>query len=315
MAVKSCCVPIMGEAARAWLFPGQRGRVLAAVQHAVYLLTGDGKLVWLASPQSPKHRRCILWPHPLPRVEVDSPFLIQAQSICLEPGVNLDFSASHLWEPPALPATQVIAIRQVPGLLEAVVGSVLRRETPVEVGTFIQPILQIAADRDGIPAFQPDQRLTQIAWQAVERIARACRSHDLKGVFQPADALVGLGEGLTPYGDDFLGGLFYARSLLASTYSQFMEADLGDPLEWIGEAQSRTNLISAALLRDNISGFALEPLNRLGWAILSNQPVETACSAASDLIRVGHSTGWSMLTGFLVGMLLVFPDPPRVSRS
>jgi hypothetical protein len=78
--------------------------------------------------------------------------------------------------------------------------------------------------------------------------------------------------------------------------------------EWINAIQSRTNLISFALLEDNITGHALEPLNRFGIALLTNQPLENASSAASDLIKVGHSTGWSLLTGFLVGMLLAFTD-------
>jgi hypothetical protein len=120
--------------------------------------------------------------------------------------------------------------------------------------------------------------------------------------------LIGLGEGLTPSGDDFLGGLLFARHLLSCSYPHLLYLELSNLTEWIDANQPRTNLISFVLLKDNAAGYALDPLNRLGIALLTNQTVENANFAASDLLSVGHSTGWSLLTGFLVGMLLTFTD-------
>jgi hypothetical protein len=299
---------ILGEAARGWLFQGQHGRVLAAVTHAVYLITDAGELVWLATRESPKHRRCIQWPAPLPHLAVDSTFTIRSQSIDLESGTKLNFHASCLWEPPVLPASEIIEIEILPQIFFEVVESLLDREIPVGVGMLIRPVLQIAKTKGASINFQPENILTMTSWTVVERIARACLSHDLPGVLKHAEALIGLGEGLTPSGDDFLGGLFFARFLLSCSYPQLNYLELANLLEWIDAFQSHTNLISFALLKDNIAGHALEPLNRFGIALLTNQPEEGATSAASDLIQVGHSTGWSLLTGYLVGMLLAFPD-------
>jgi hypothetical protein len=306
-------VPIMGEAARGWLFQGQHGRVLAAVTHATYLLTEAGELLWLATQESPEHRRRIQWPAPLPRLAVDSTFTIRNRSINLEAGANLDFRASHLWEASVLPTREVVGIGLLPKNIFEVVESLLAMEMPVGFGTFIRPVLQILRKRGAAINFQPEDILTKTSWPIVERIAWACLSHDLPGVLKQAEVLIGFGEGLTPSGDDFLGGLFFARVLVSCAYPQLNYLKLTNLPEWIDTFQSHTNLISFALLKDNVTGHTLEPLNRFGLALLTNRPVECAASAAG-LIKVGHSTGWSLLTGFLVGMLLAFPEESCMPR-
>lgn len=308
-------VPIMGEAARDWLSQGQSGKVLAAVTHTTYLLTEDQELIWLATAECPKHRRCIQWPAALPRLAVGSTFTVRSRSVALESGINLDFSASHAWEAPALSVENVIKITQLPEKLLTVIESLLTKETPVGMGILIRPILEIAKKQVCSIGLQPENILTRSAWPIIERIARDCLIHDLPAVLQHAEALVGLGEGLTPSGDDFLGGLFFARVLLLCSYPQINYLGFSNLPEWIDAAQPRTNLISFALLKDNITGHALEPLNSLGLALMTNQPVECATSAASDLIQVGHSTGWSLLAGFLVGILLAFPDELCIAPS
>lgn len=304
----------MGEAARGWLSQDQRGKVLAVVTHATYLLTEAGELVWLATPESPKHRRCIQWPASLPRLAVDSTFTIQSQSIIIEGGTKLNLSGSHIWEPPALRVGDNIEIGQLSDKLIGLAELIRSRGMPVGYGLFILPILQIVKENDSSTRFQPKDIMALTAWSIVEKITQSCLHHDLPGVLKQAEALIGLGEGLTPSGDDFLGGLFFARFLLSCAYPQLNYLELANLLEWIDALQSRTNLISFTLLKDNVTGHSLEPLNRFGLALLTNQPVECAASAA-DLIKVGHSTGWSLLTGFLVGMLLAFPEESCMPRS
>jgi hypothetical protein len=253
-------------------------------------------------------------PAPLPSLAVDSTFIIRDQSITLESGTSLDFRASRVWEELELPPGDVIDIGQLPDILFAVCKSFLAAQTPVGYGAFILPVLHIAKKQEFSIPLQPKDILTTAAWPVVERIAGECLSHDLRGIFQEAERLVGLGEGLTPAGDDFLGGLFFAHHLLACSYPFLLDLEFSDLREWIAACQPRTNLISYVLLKDNFGGHALDPLNRFGIALLTNQPLARIISAASELVKVGHSTGWSLLAGFLVGMLLAFverPDSPR----
>ena len=67
----------------------------------------------------------------------------------------------------------------------------------------------------------------------------------------------------------------------------------------------RTNRISFALLSDHAAGHACEPAHRLVLALMGRESPETTYRAASDLIRVGHSTGWDLLTGAWTAWALV----------
>jgi hypothetical protein len=297
-------VPIIGNVARDCLSPGRRGVVFAAVNHANYLLTDEGELLWLTTPHSPKHRRCLQLPEPLPRLTVGSTFIIQGQSINFEEGTSLNLDSSQIWEKSALLTCDAFALGPMLAKLIGFFESFLIMESPIGFGSFILPILQIVKKRESDNKFQPDNLLTIAAWPVVESITRCCLLHDLPGVMDQAETLIGLGEGLTPSGDDFLGGLLFARYLFAHAYPHLSYLESSNLLEWIGGVQPRTNLISFVLLKDNVDGHALEPLNRFGLAFLLNNPVQSLYSSASALIKVGHSTGWNLLTGFLVGTLL-----------
>lgn len=282
--------------------------MLAAVNHAIYLLTESGELIWLASAESPLHRRCIRWPVPLPTLAVETTFLFQGRSIDLASGIKLDLCNSETWEAPVVPVQKVIEHEKLSDKLFDMVETLLSQESPRGFGEFIRPILQITRKQDISTSFLSDNFLLATTWSKVETITKACLSHDLPVVLKQADALIGLGEGLTPSGDDFLGGLFFACFLLSYSYPSLHLWKPDDLPGWIDAHRSHTNQISFALLRDNASGHALEPLNRFGLALLTNQPVGNVTSMASDLIKVGHSTGWSLLAGFVTGMLLVTPN-------
>jgi hypothetical protein len=308
MAVLVNKIPVLGEAVSSWLSQGQRGKVLAVVNHATYLLTEQGELVWLATTESPKHRRCINWPAPLPRLAVDTTFTVRGRSIDLASGTKLDLRTSEVWKAPTVPVQEVIELDILPYKLFAVFETFLSQEAPFGFGVFIRPVLQIARKKGINLSFQPGDVLTSSAWPVVERIARACLRRDPSEILKEAEALIGLGEGLTPAGDDFLGGLFFARFLLSCSYPYIHFWDPDDLPKWVDAHRSRTNQISFAFLRDNASGHALGLLNQFGIALLTNQPVEIVTSAASDLITVGHSTGWSLLAGFVTGILLATPN-------
>ena len=297
----------MGAAARGWLTPAQRGKVLAVVSHAAYLLTGEEELIWLVGAESPLHRRCVQLPGQLPSLAVDSAFSANGQSITLESGTKLDFRFSPTWEVPVPPTSEIIKLENLPPIFFSVVGSILSQESPVGMGLFLRPVVQIAKKQVPITDFLQDDFLTQAAWPIVERVARACLSHDLPGILKQAEALIGLGDGLTPSGDDFLGGLFFARHLLSRYYPHLLFLELSNLPAWVDARRQETNPISFALLRDNASGHALDPLHRFGIDLLTNHWT-AGTSPAAELVNVGHSTGWNLLTGFLVGMLLVFQD-------
>ena len=121
--------------------------------------------------------------------------------------------------------------------------------------------------------------------------------------------LIGLGPGLTPSGDDFLGGALVAlRTLQFDSAADRLAA-------WIKRhAPALTNSISLAHLSAACDGEALEPVHRALNAILENRvgdlfpmrrsqkpgkPSLTPFSPLARLGAVGHSSGWDAFGGVL----------------
>jgi hypothetical protein len=147
-----------------------------------------------------------------------------------------------------------------------------------------------------------------LAWLGIHKIAKACLWRNMPGLLQEANGLVGLGEGLTPSGDDFLGGMLFCINTIQRLYPGFVYLNSSEQALFIESARKRTHLISFTLLKDLTNGQAVEPLHELIHSILSDQPLESIW-AASGLIQMGHSTGWDLLTGALTGFLLTFRSP------
>jgi len=121
-----------------------------------------------------------------------------------------------------------------------------------------------------------------------------------------------LGEGLTPSGDDFLGGFFFCLNRLQQAYPHELDIT-SDYSVFLRRCKTRTNLISFTLLKDNACGYGLEPLELFVSALLHGDPFINLHSYAELLVNVGHSTGWDMLTGLLAGMAVTFPVSPIAS--
>jgi hypothetical protein len=131
-------------------------------------------------------------------------------------------------------------------------------------------------------------------------MASACLEHQPTRIPEIADRLIGLGEGLTPSGDDFLGGMFFAFHQLQAAYPESAIADFRLHPE---SYRTRTHQISYTLLNDLAHGYAVAPLHHLVNGLLMGEPFETIYLYVTQLTSIGHSTGWDLLTGLLVGLL------------
>lgn len=110
----------------------------------------------------------------------------------------------------------------------------------------------------------------------------------------PPDAverLIGLGPGLTPSGDDFLGGAMIALSM--SGHGEHAAA-LAEPA--LAAAADRTNRISRAHLRAAAKGLGADALHRCIDA-LARGDGEALGWALKRLDAIGHSSGWDALAG------------------
>ena len=107
-----------------------------------------------------------------------------------------------------------------------------------------------------------------------------------------AKRLVGLGPGLTPSGDDLLGGLMIALCRLGQTPQADALRRCIEPV-----LAERTNAISAALLRAAANGNGSLALHAVLESLIEGR---NTVSAVNRLARQGHSSGTDALAGILL---------------
>lgn len=112
-------------------------------------------------------------------------------------------------------------------------------------------------------------------------------------------ALLGLGMGLTPSGDDVLAGMALALHLPQSPY-HLRRADLRHAL--LRHAH-RTHAVSAAFIHDVLQGEVSSPVQAFVDLLYGNH-IEKGGEyrIIHDLTALGHSSGHDLLSGILAGL-------------
>ena len=111
--------------------------------------------------------------------------------------------------------------------------------------------------------------------------------------------LLGLGQGLTPSGDDFLAGIALALHLPQSPYHERLD-DLRNALL---RHLHRTHAISAAFIRDALHGEVSAPVQDFVCLLYGNYADEGERNRTIHaLTALGHSSGYDLLSGILAGL-------------
>ncbi len=250
--------------------PHRPARVVAATRHAVHLATGDRELPALAVVT----RDAIRLPNALvlPFSSADRPLDLNtpwagfgAGRVVIGP---VRFEPEASWTPPrvqdASSPPDLARIREATVLLDA-----SARLLP--------------------PPLAP--RLTDLR--------RALHADDAGEVRRAARALVGLGPGLTPSGDDILCGALLASRAWGGPLAPLSEA--------VADASLRTPLLSAALLRHAVRGECVPQAHAFLRALSRGGALEPALR---ELLAVGHHSGGDLARGVLaVGLGRAGPRP------
>ena len=307
------CSCRIGETACRLLVPGTCGQVLAGFSGAAYLVTERAELFWLASENAPMHVRGLRIAGHFPQLVAGENFFIEGRRINIAPDLQVDFGDASTWAMPRIPGNTASEIDQIPARVKSLLSTDLDLSQASGFGQLIPKIISLAAGQlDDKPEIDP---VLALAWLAINEIAKACLLHDMPRLLQEANALVGLGEGLTPSGDDFLGGLLFCIHTIQRLYPGFINLDSFERALFIESVKQRTHLISFTLLKDLINGQAVEPLHQWIHAVLSDQSPASIRQPASCLTRIGHSTGWDLLTGALTCLLFAFRSPDLIDSS
>lgn len=294
----------MGELAHNLLSQDTCGKVLAAFSNAIYLINAQDDIFWLATERIPIHQRAIQLVGPLPRVDVDSSYTVIDQHLELDSNFILDFSQASIWgSSPPLPGDNmpISSLSERLGTFSSLFDNL---PSPKGFGIFIQEILKLIQDQPSPHSFPKLAVASEFAWPVIQEISKACIAHDFPRILESAGELIGLGEGLTPSGDDFIGGLLFCLTTLRHVCGPFHDDGISDFSFFLEKLKPRTNFISFTMLKDHAAGHASDALHKFVNILLSGQCLESTYPLVMELIQIGHSTGWDMLAGVLTGMLI-----------
>jgi len=248
-------------------------RVFAPLRASIYIAAG-AEILWLGGPSDRMHPRAILLAAPP-----------DPSGYARDDTLTLPARRPIPWRPETLTggAAAAVALRDGARRLAARAASIGEPEG-------FGPRLMNAPLRFPLTS----------AANAADALARACVRDDASDAADAAVSLLGLGAGLTPSGDDFVGGAFFARAALA-------ELGAGDATAWSRAAATvraaaleATTVISATLLGDLLGGCSWSTLHELVRALVVDDAAR-AFDAAARLTRLGHSSGWDLLAGFIAG--------------
>lgn len=215
---------------------------------------------------------------------------------------RLSNSGSTIWTPERNRLQDAPMLREWVAQLRAAVS---RRNDIPGLGSFL------------VPGFRPkhDDYVCRSAEKPIVGIRQwlttAFGSSRTEQVDQPAwvGKLSGLGPGLTPSGDDFLGGTMITLHGLG-------EGDLSEQLWRMIQRHSdqNRNPISHAHLCAASHGMGSRPVHQ-ALAAVSNGDVDEIDLCLNDLARIGHSSGWDILTGVVTTLQAWLDAQTTIGRN
>jgi hypothetical protein len=152
-------------------------------------------------------------------------------------------------------------------------------------------------------AFTPDASVEPACAQALrsgpglaarQALEEAMEAGDLVTFAKAAWDLIGLGEGLTPAGDDCVLGALAAIHRLAP---EWLTSDRGLPHRLAVAARSRTTDVARDFLLEALDGRFAEPV----LALLTAPSARLAKRAARELLAMGATSGADTLCGIRLG--------------
>jgi hypothetical protein len=220
--------------------PGRSGEVLAVVSGVVYLgLLGPAReILWLAPEGAPLHRRCITASFRPEAVEPGLKFTSHDGYLQIGPELIVDLGQAARWEPAAFLQDRCPPLATVNKHFRNIF-SVIRCLPSRGLGRALELILypeaRGAPSRDAIWLDQ--------ALPALHEVAQACQARDMAMALKSGLRLVGLGPGLTPSGDDYLGGLLFTARYLRAAYPWEFRWDRGLILNFLGPGAPADELL------------------------------------------------------------------------
>ncbi len=220
--------------------------------------------------------------------------LVGPHELRLPPHLAISVAEAAVWTP--APPGPWSAVSLFAGL--TALGALLPERLPEEgLGVLALPWRAGGAAQSAVAAAarEPAEALSAVLHRAMARNG----DHTAPPVAE-LRALIGLGPGLTPSGDDLLGGALVALHLLGRPgLAEALWQGTGGALETRSTAISRAHLGAAAR---GLGSAALHGI--LNDLLAGKTDVLAARLAAID--RIGHTSGWDALAGATIALRAYF---------
>jgi len=211
------------------------------------------------------------------------------------------------WHSPLAQIKQPIAPSCIKSNLEEIITWLINKSDFKSYPALIQLCPYLYSIKNGnhhpAPDFDP---LLILAAEALGTLLPALSTNHQKNIKDATLALLGLGPGLTPSGDDYVTGLL----LSLAAVSDYLPDNLKLALEYLrlvvkGFAAEYTNRISLQMLLFAVEGLGSELMDKVICLLLFGVPANNSLiKAILDLIAVGASSGFDQLLGILSGAIL-----------
>jgi len=294
---------IGSEAWRLLAGPGSSGKVLAAVSKTIYLQSNSGEILWVVKASLPMHRRSLRTSFPTLPFDPGNRFFVQESCLHMGEQATIHLDEARHWNRRKVERGDVVSPAFLAALVRKTLADLCGLASPKGFGQALPVVSAIALDK-AIPPVAPDFMLGE-ALDSIIEAAEACLAKDLPRAVRTSRELVGLGAGLTPSGDDFLGGLLFTAHALQESYPQHVHWDRETLPDSIRQVREQTNSISHTLLTDLAFGYGPESLHDLVNAFIMGKEMETIMKHIIRMTEIGSTSGWDMLTGLMTGVLLM----------
>jgi hypothetical protein len=245
----------------------------------------------------------------------ETPVWPAAEGLALGSTVWIGWAGARRWAPALPQATGTPAARQA--ATNALIGILTAQAEHEGGGRIAAHLPDLLAGIDPPAVIMADAVRRGIA-AGLHALHAALQAGDPAAASAALVGLLGLGPGLTPSGDDVvcgvLAGLGWAKNTptineygainRAATSHRARESALTKPTvaglaQMVNEAApTRTNRISAALLRHAATGLLYAPALDLGAALLAGDPAAVS-DPARRLLAIGHTSGGDLAVGIL----------------
>ena len=259
---------------------GLQWEIVAAVSGAVYIIARNGELIWLTDQASALHPRAILLRAMPPDVpETGSSFESNGDSLRCE-SFTLGWQRASRWAPTWITDARAIGAGGLGQAIDA-----------------IERVLSKPSDRESTRDGGASSLFERQLVEAAGHLRRVSKKRGVLAGLQAVSGIVGLGQGLTPQGDDLLGGYLFTLHAMDASGCLSFQVDWGSVTTWLHSVAHCTNAISHILLADHAHGDSCAPLVAFIHGVLKGEVCERLDQLASDVVGIGASSGRSLLEG------------------